>query len=371
MFCPLIFRNCPLIFCHLAFARYVAVNAYNFERRFVMADTENLVLEIEALGDKLAAAKASITNRFIGQPRVVELTLTALLCGGHGLLVGLPGLGKTRLVETLSTVMGLDGNRVQFTPDLMPADILGSEVLETASDGTRSFRFLEGPIFCQLLMADEINRASPRTQSALLQAMQEKTVTVAGADRQLGMPFHVLATQNPIEQEGTYPLPEAQLDRFLVQIDVEYPDRDTERDILIATTGEAEAEASPVFTTAELIAAQKLLRRMPVGHSVVEMILDLVRAFRPDTPEASDAIRQAVAWGPGPRAAQALMLAVRAKALLDGRLAPSVEDVVDMARPVLSHRMSLTFAARARGDSLTALINSTTQDLTTRSEAAA
>ena len=255
--------------------------------------------------------------------------------------------------------MGLQGNRVQFTPDLMPADILGSEVLDTAEDGTRAFRFIEGPVFCQLLMADEINRASPRTQSALLQAMQEKTVTVAGQNRSLGMPFHVLATQNPIEQEGTYPLPEAQLDRFLVQIDVAYPDRDTERDILIATTGETEAQSTEVFTADELIEAQRLLRRMPVGDSVVEMILDLVRAFRPEESSASAQVRETVAWGPGPRAAQALMLAVRARALLEGRLAPSAEDVTAMARPVLSHRMALNFAARARGDSLQALIDDT------------
>jgi MoxR-like ATPase len=197
-----------------------------------MSDPGDLVSEIESLEEKLAQARSSITKRFIGQETVVDLTLTALLCGGHALLIGLPGLGKTRLVETLSTVMGLDGNRIQFTPDLMPADILGSEVLDTAADGSRSFRFIPGPVFCQLLMADEINRASPRTQSALLQAMQEKTVTVAGENRSLGAPFHVLATQNPIEQEGTYPLPEAQLDRFLVKIDVAYPDRDTERGIL-------------------------------------------------------------------------------------------------------------------------------------------
>jgi len=329
-----------------------------------MSQAEDMVAEIEALGGKLADAKQSITNRFIGQERVVDLTLTALLCGGHGLLIGLPGLGKTRLVETLSTVMGLHGNRVQFTPDLMPADILGSEVLDTSEDGSRSFRFIEGPIFCQLLMADEINRASPRTQSALLQAMQEKTVTVAGQARQLGMPFHVLATQNPIEQEGTYPLPEAQLDRFLVQIDVAYPDRDTERDILLATTGESEAESTEVFTTEELLAAQRLLRRMPVGESVVEMILDLVRAFRPDGDGVSQQVRETVAWGPGPRAAQALMLAVRARALLQGRLAPSAEDVLDMARPVLSHRMALNFAARARGDSLQTLIDETSASLT-------
>ncbi|MFK7876018.1 MAG: AAA family ATPase [Paracoccaceae bacterium] len=335
-----------------------------------MSDAEHLVADIEALGEKLAKAKASITKRFIGQERVVELTLTALLCGGHGLLIGLPGLGKTRLVETLSTVMGLHGNRIQFTPDLMPADILGSEVLDTGEDGTRSFRFIEGPVFCQLLMADEINRASPRTQSALLQAMQEKTVTVAGQDRPLGVPFHVLATQNPIEQEGTYPLPEAQLDRFLVQIDVPYPDRDTERDILLATTGTDQAEATEVFSTQELLAAQTLLRRMPVGESVVELILDLVRAFRPHEDSASQIVRDTVAWGPGPRAAQAFMLAVRARALLDGRLAPSAEDVLDMARPVLSHRMALGFAARARGDSLAELIDTTAQSLA-RHEAAA
>ena len=335
-----------------------------------MTNSQDMVLQIEALGEKLGQAKASINRRFIGQERVVDLTLPALLCGGHALLVGLPGLGKTRLVETLSTVMGLDGNRVQFTPDLMPADILGSEVLDTNADGSRAFRFVKGPIFCQLLMADEINRASPRTQSALLQAMQEKAVTVAGEDRPLGTPFHVLATQNPIEQEGTYPLPEAQLDRFLVQIDVPYPDRDAERDILLETTGEAEAEANAIFGAGELLEAQNLLRRMPVGDSVVEMILDLVRAFRPDDPTASQNVRETVAWGPGPRAAQALMLAVRARTMLDGRLAPSVEDVLDMARPVLSHRMALNFTARARGDTLIDLIDTTSTTLITGKPAA-
>ncbi len=335
-----------------------------------MSDATDLLAEIEAFESKLAEAKASITRRFIGQEQVVDLTLSALLCGGHALLIGLPGLGKTRLVDTLSTVMGLHGNRIQFTPDLMPADILGSEVLETDAEGRRSFRFVPGPIFCQLLMADEINRASPRTQSALLQAMQEHHITVAGETRVLGEPFHVLATQNPIEQEGTYPLPEAQLDRFLVQIDVAYPDRQTERDILLATTGVAEEEAHEVFTAEELIRAQTLLRRMPVGDSVVEAILDLVRAFRPDDETADERVKQTVAWGPGPRAAQALMLTVRARAMLQGRLAPSVEDVAAMARPVLSHRMALNFAARARGDSLAELIE-TTVARTTRIEAAA
>ena len=319
-------------------------------------DASDLVARIEGLGEKLAQARASVNRRFIGQERVVELVLSAMLCGGHALLVGLPGLGKTRLVDTLSTVMGLDGSRIQFTPDLMPADILGSEVLETAPDGSRAFRFIEGPVFCQLLMADEINRASPRTQSALLQAMQEREVTIAGEHRPLGRPFHVLATQNPIEQEGTYPLPEAQLDRFLVQVDVDYPTRQTERDILLATTGATEAEAVQVFSAAELIAAQQLVRRMPVGDQVVEAILDLVRSCRPGEPEGRE-LADALAWGPGPRAAQALMLTVRARALLDGRLAPSVGDVAALARPVLTHRMALSFTARARGETLAGIID--------------
>jgi MoxR-like ATPase len=252
----------------------------------------------------------------------------------------------------------------------MPADILGSEVLETGADGSRAFKFIPGPIFCQLLMADEINRASPRTQSALLQAMQERQVTVAGQDRPLSPPFHVLATQNPIEQEGTYPLPEAQLDRFLVQIDVPYPDRDTERAILLATTGVEEDQAHAVFTPEELIAAQRLLRRMPVGEAVMEGILDLVRAFRPDDPTAPESVRANVAWGPGPRAAQALMLTVRARAMIQGRLAPDADDVAAMAQPVLTHRMALNFAARARGDTLNGLIAETVTRVT-RTEAAA
>jgi MoxR-like ATPase len=322
----------------------------------VMAEEDTLVTQIDALGQKLTAARAEIARAFIGQDRVVELALSAMLGGGHALVVGLPGLGKTLLVDTLSRVMGLTANRIQFTPDLMPADILGSEVLETATDGARAFRFLPGPVFCQLLMADEINRASPRTQSALLQAMQEREVTIAGQHRKLGPPFHVLATQNPIEQEGTYPLPEAQLDRFLVQIDVDYPTRGDERAILLATTGVDVAKSATVFTAEDLIAAQALIRRMPVGDKVVEAILDLVRGCRPDQAEGRE-LQGVLAWGPGPRAAQALMLLVRVRALLQGRLAPSLEDVAALARPVLIHRMSLTFAARARGESLGAVID--------------
>jgi MoxR-like ATPase len=319
-------------------------------------DNTELVAEIGALGEKLTEARGSIGQRIIGQDKVVELALTALLSGGHGLLVGVPGLAKTLLVETLGIVMGLSTNRVQFTPDLMPGDILGSEVLETAKDGSRAFRFIPGPIFCQLLMADEINRASPRTQSALLQAMQEREVTIAGEERPLPEPFHVLATQNPIEQEGTYPLPEAQLDRFLLQITVDYPDRETEREILLATTGAYEATSEQVFTANELMRAQELVRVMPVGDAIVDMILDLVRAGRPDEADAPQHVKDYISWGPGPRAAQALMLSVRARALLHGRLAPSAEDVEALAGPVLIHRMALGFAARAQGVSLADVI---------------
>lgn len=335
-----------------------------------MAIPETPVAQIEALGAKLAEAKASIAQKIIGQDEVVELALTAMLSGGHALLMGLPGLGKTLLVDTLSTVMGLSANRVQFTPDLMPADIVGSEVLETSEGGSRAFRFIKGPVFCQLLMADEINRASPRTQSALLQAMQEREVTIAGEARPLPAPFHVLATQNPIEQEGTYPLPEAQLDRFLVKIDVPYPDRETERGILIATTGTQEAVATAVFTPEELIEAQRVVRQMPVGEAVVEVILDLVRSCRPTEPDAPEIVKKTVAWGPGPRAAQSLMLTARARALLDGRLAPSVEDVAALAQPVLGHRMALSFAARAEGAVLEQVIDEVTARVT-RTERAA
>jgi MoxR-like ATPase len=307
-----------------------------------------LAEEIESLGQRLHAVRESIGRVIFGQQRVVDQTIITLLAGGHALVIGVPGLAKTRLVETLGTVFGLDDKRVQCTPDLMPADILGSEVLEESDSGRRAFRFIAGPVFCQVLMADEINRASPRTQSALLQAMQEHRVTVAGEYHDLPRPFHVLATQNPLEQEGTYPLPEAQLDRFLMEIGIGYPDLDAERHMLIATTGVEEAEAVPVMTAEELMAAQRVVRRVPVGESVVEAILALVRMGRPEESELPE-IRGQVAWGPGPRASQSLMMAVRARALLDGRLAPSIDDVIELANPVLRHRMALNFAARAEG----------------------
>ncbi len=320
-----------------------------------VADSNSLMTEIESLGERLQKARASIGRVIFGQEEVVDQVLITLLSGGHVLLVGVPGLGKTKLVQTLGTVMGLDERRVQFTPDLMPADILGSEVLEEGADGKRAFRFLPGPVFCQLLMADEINRASPRTQSALLQAMQEHKVAIGGQVMPLPEPFHVLATQNPIEQEGTYPLPEAQLDRFLLEVEVDYPNEEAERAMLLATTGASEARATPAMTAQELIAAQQLIRRIPVGEQVVDAIMRLVRGARPSA-DGLPGVRNNLAWGPGPRAAQALMLATRARAVLDGRLSPSLDDVLALAEPVLRHRMALSFAARADGVKLSDVI---------------
>lgn len=314
-----------------------------------------LIADIEALGQRMATVRDRVGRVIHGQEQVVDETLITLLAGGHVLLIGYPGLGKTLLVDTLGTVLGLDDKRVQFTPDLMPADILGSEILEDG-EGGRSFRFIQGPVFCQLLMADEINRASPRTQSALLQAMQEQRVSVAGQYHPLPQPFHVLATQNPLEQEGTYPLPEAQLDRFLMQIDVRYPSEAAERDILLSTTGVDKPVPEQVMTADDLIAAQRLVRQIPVGNAVVDAILQLVRAGRPDD-SALPEIRSHVAWGPGPRASQALMLACRARAVLDGRYAPSIDDILALAKPILRHRMALNFSARADGVTLDEIID--------------
>jgi MoxR-like ATPase len=321
----------------------------------VNAAPRDLVAEVKALGERLTIVRERIGEVIFGQAEVIEQALITILSGGHALLIGVPGLAKTRLVETLGTILGLDDKRIQCTPDLMPADILGSEVLEESESGRRSFRFIPGPVFCQLLMADEINRASPRTQSALLQAMQEGRVSIAGQYHPLPRPFHVLATQNPLEQEGTYPLPEAQLDRFLLQIDVDYPDHDAERRMLIATTGLAEQIPRQAMTADDLLAAQRLVRRIPVGDSVVDAILTLVAAGRPDP--AAQGMRRFVAWGPGPRAGQALMLACRARALMDGRYAPSIDDVVALAPPVLRHRMAVSFAGRAEGVTVTRLID--------------
>ncbi len=303
----------------------------------------------KALGD-IAAVRQEVSKVIFGQESVVENTLLAVLAGGHALLVGVPGLAKTKLVTTLGAVLGLASSRVQFTPDLMPSDILGSEVMDQDEGGRRSFRFVKGPVFAQLLMADEINRASPRTQSALLQSMQEYHVTIAGQRYDLPAPFHVLATQNPLEQEGTYPLPEAQLDRFLLQVDVDYPELADERRILLETTGLGEATPQAVINADRLLEIQQLIRQMPVGDGVVDTILSLVRSARPG--QGNAATDKHVAWGPGPRAGQAMMLCARARALYEGRLAPSIDDVLALAEPVLEHRMALTFAARAEGMSV-------------------
>ena len=317
-------------------------------------ETHEIVAEAEKALADIKIVREEVSKVIYGQESVVENVLLSILSGGHALLVGVPGLAKTKLVATLGTVLGLDGNRIQFTPDLMPSDILGSEVLEESEAGRRAFRFIKGPVFAQLLMADEINRASPRTQSALLQSMQEYAVTIAGQHYDLPRPFHVLATQNPLEQEGTYPLPEAQLDRFLLQVNVDYPDIESERRILLETTGAEEGTASPVLSVTRLMEIQRLIRKMPVSESVLEAILALVRAARPGEGHAET--DRDVAWGPGPRAGQSLMLTARARALYQGRLAPSVDDVRALAGPVLQHRMALTFSARAEGKTVTDVI---------------
>ncbi len=324
------------------------------DEKAVIADAEHALADI-------ARIKAEVGKVIFGQENVVEQTILSIMAGGHALLVGVPGLAKTKLVATLATVLGLSTNRIQFTPDLMPSDILGSEVMDQGDDGKRSFRFIKGPVFTELLMADEINRASPRTQSALLQAMQEYHVTITGKRYDLPQPFHVLATQNPLEQEGTYPLPEAQLDRFLMEVDVPYPDGAAERRILLETTGLAEATAEAVIDAKRLMEIQALVRRMPVSETVVAAILDLVRSARPGN--GSDLSDKTVAWGPGPRAGQALMLAVRARALYDGRYAPSVDDVLALAVPVLKHRMALNFSARAENISVNEVIARLVKDV--------
>ncbi|API50742.1 AAA family ATPase [Rhizobium leguminosarum] len=313
-------------------------------------DEKAIVAAAEKALSDIAAIRGEVSKVIFGQESVVENTILAVLSGGHALLVGVPGLAKTRLVTTLGEVLGLAANRIQFTPDLMPSDILGSEVMDQDDSGRRSFRFVKGPVFAQLLMADEINRASPRTQSALLQSMQEYHITIAGQRYDLPAPFHVLATQNPLEQEGTYPLPEAQLDRFLLQVDVNYPELAAERQILLETTGMGETRPEAIIDAQRLLDIQTLVRQMPVSDTVVDAILALVRSARPG--QGNTSTDKNVAWGPGPRAGQAMMLCARARALYEGRLAPSLDDIFALAEPILQHRMALTFAARAEGMSV-------------------
>ncbi|MEZ0262058.1 MAG: AAA family ATPase [Alphaproteobacteria bacterium] len=322
----------------------------------------DLEKKVAVLARQLTSARENVHKVIIGQQSVVDLCLTAILSGGHFLIMGLPGLGKTKLVETLGTVLGFDAKRVQCTPDLMPADIVGSEILSTDGGGERSFRFIKGPIFCQLLMADEINRASPRTQSALLQAMQEYQVSVGGTTYDLPRPFHVMATQNPLEQEGTYPLPEAQLDRFIMQIDIGYPTLADEKKMILVTTGMQQEKADKVFSPADITAAQAIIRQLPIGQKVVDGILNLVQSGRPDQSKL-ESVRKHVSWGPGPRAGQAFMLAARAKALLENRYSPSLDDVVALAPSILRHRMALHFSARAEGKTIEDIIKEMTAQL--------
>jgi len=308
----------------------------------------------------LAAAqrlRAEIGKRIVGQDVVVEEILMALVAGGHALLVGVPGLAKTLMIKSLAEAMRLDFRRIQFTPDLVPSDITGTEILEEGANGARAFRFVRGPIFANIVLADEINRAPPRTQAALLEAMQEHSVTAAGQTMRLPEPFFVLATQNPIEQEGTYPLPEAQLDRFLFDIRVGYPDEAEEISILRATTGRRGEAIEPVFGAEEAIALQRLVRELPCSEVVLRYAAQLVRATRPSESSAPAIVKQYVRWGAGPRAGQALILGAKAAALLAGRSAVSPADIRRVALPVLRHRILPNFAAEADGVSAEPIVD--------------
>jgi MoxR-like ATPase len=305
---------------------------------------------LEQLAATRQALAAQIGRRIIGQHEIVDNLLAAVLAGGHALLVGVPGLAKTLLVQTLAEALDLSFSRVQFTPDLMPSDITGTELLEEDhATGRRFFKFVRGPIFAHIVLADEINRAPPKTQAALLQAMQEHAVTAAGQTHRLPEPFFVLATQNPIEQEGTYPLPEAQLDRFMLQLTVGYPTREEEERIVMATTGDVPVHVQPLVTAEQLSAMQHLVRRIPAPPVVVKHAVALARSTRPDTAEAAPLVKQYVNWGAGPRASQYLVLGAKARAAMDGRPVPDLEDVAAMAVPVLAHRVVLNFQAEAEG----------------------
>ena len=303
----------------------------------------------EALAPVLAAVRREIAQRVIGQDAVVEQILMAMAAGGHALLVGVPGLAKTLMIRTLADTMHLAFRRIQFTPDLVPSDITGTELLEEDAHGRRAFRFVRGPLFANIVLADEINRAPPRTQAALLEAMQEHSVTAAGETMRLPEPFFVLATQNPIEQEGTYPLPEAQLDRFLFDIRVGYPSADEEVEILRATTGRASAAPAAVIDADAVLALQRGVRDVVVADTVLRYAAALVRATRPGATDAPPLLTQYVRWGAGPRAGQALILGAKASAFLDGRVAVSPDDVRRVAHPVLRHRVLPNFAAEADG----------------------
>jgi len=319
---------------------------------------EQVLEEVRAVAEAAGAISVEVGKRIVGQGEVIEQLLTATLARGHCLFVGVPGLAKTMLVETLAQVLDLSFNRIQFTPDLMPGDITGAEVLEEDREtGKRAFRFLKGPVFCNLLLADEINRTPPKTQAALLQSMQEYRVTAGGRTFELPRPFHVFATQNPIEQEGTYPLPEAQLDRFMFMVGVDYPDAEEEVQVVARTTVAEQPEPGRVLDPARLLRLQELVRHVPAADNVVRYAVRLARASRPDDPDAPEAVREFLTWGAGPRASQYLVLAGKARALLKGRTAVRVEDIRALARPVLRHRLITNFQAEAKGVSAVEVVD--------------
>ncbi len=321
---------------------------------------ENIDNSLKIFQKKISNVNAEINQLVFGQEPVIEQIIISLLCGGHALIIGLPGLAKTRIVNFLGIILGLETKRIQFTPDLMPGDIIGTEILDEQNKTNNYFKFIKGPVFCQLLLADEINRASPRTQSALLQAMQEKKVTVAGKDYFLPKPFHVLATQNPIDQEGTYPLPEAQLDRFLMNIKINYPNLEAERKILLLSSKEDSIKPKNVLSSEEVLDFQRLIREIPVGESVVKYILKFINETRPETSNIKS-VKDNILWGPSPRASIALLAASKAKALLENRYSPSKLDVKSLIRPVLSHRINLNISARADNVNLEEILDDVNQ----------
>ena len=318
--------------------------------------SDNIEKSVSVFQEKITNVNSEINKLVFGQENVIEQIVISLLCGGHALIIGLPGLAKTRIVNFLGIILGLETKRVQFTPDLMPGDILGTEILDEINKNENYFKFIKGPIFCQLLLADEINRASPRTQSALLQAMQEKKVTVAGKDYLLPKPFHVLATQNPIDQEGTYPLPEAQLDRFLMNIKIKYPDQESEKKILLISSKEDTIKPKNILTPEDILQFQDLVREVPVGDSIVNYILKLIYEIRPETSKIKS-VKENILWGPSPRASISLLAASKAKALLEKRYSPSKLDIKSLIKPILSHRINLNISAKADNVNLEEILN--------------
>lgn len=312
------------------------------------------VAAVEQLVLKFKALKKEIAKVIIGQDEVVNQVLISIFSGGHTLLIGVPGLAKTLMVNTIAQALGLDFKRIQFTPDLMPSDILGSEIL----DENRHFKFLKGPIFANIILADEINRTPPKTQAALLEAMQERSVTIAGHNYKLDLPFFVLATQNPIEQEGTYPLPEAQLDRFMFAVNLDYPSFDEEVEVVKVTTSDKEVVVNPLFTAQEIIDFQHVIRRIPVADNVVEYAVEMVCKTRPENNTASDLVKQYVDWGAGPRASQNLILAAKTHAAIQGKFSPDIENVQAVANSILRHRIIKNYKAEAEGVTVEQIIKS-------------